>query len=56
MVGIWENLFQSTLRRILKTTKPNYKTKITKFIKPNLKRKNENITKPKTNKNMATRI
>ena len=56
MVGIWENLFQSTLRRILKTTKPNYKTKITKFIKPNLKRKNKNITKPKTNKNMATRI
>ena len=39
MVAIWVNLFQSTCRRIFKTTKPKNKTKITKSIKPNLKRK-----------------
>ena len=55
MVAIWVNLFQSTCRRIFKTTKPKNKTKI-KSIKPNLKRKKKNITKRKTNKNMATRI
>ena len=55
MVAIWVNLFQSTCRRIFKTTKPKNKTKI-KSIKPNLKIKKKNITKRKANKHMATRI
>lgn len=55
MVAIWVNLFQSTCRRIFKTTKPKNKTKI-KSIKPNLEIKKKNITKRKANKNMATRI
>ena len=56
MVAIWVNLFQSTCRRIFKTTKPKNKTKITKSIKPNLKREKKNIAKRKANKNMSTRI